>query len=782
MLTCYGRVSNRLCTTLALAARSLCTEEGDGRHLSAFTAARLIPLDKSPGVRPIAVGEVFRRIIGKAVARVVERDVLDSTAPLQLCVGVPSACEAAIHAMDSLFRGTDVEAILLVDASNAFNALNRKAAMHNIPVVCPALGRVFENTYRQPCRLFVAGGGEIASQEGTCQGDPLAMAAYAVAVMPLIKRLSDGCPEVTQAWFADDDSAAGRVEQLRRYWGNVLRTGPGYGYHPNPAKTVLLVKPEHFDRAQQLFGGTGVQIRTDGCRYLGGTLGSVDFRRCFLEAAIGKWEQELSRLCTLAATQPHAAYTTLVKGILSKWRFTLRALECPPELFAVLDTVLSDRLLPILSGQPGISRELRSFLALPARFGGINIPVVADEAAAEHAASRFVTLPFVNIIVPPPVVGDSQSPTVAEDGRSLPAAEVNPSHSLAEDSQSPAIAEDIQANQDQFSNTNQPGSLASTSQIVLSGEPVSLSRDSVASPVVVAVTDCRARAGSVRRAKQASHRSALDGLQTSLTSAQQFLADVAGEKGVSSWLTAMPVLHHGTVLRKTDFRDALCIRYDLPLLDVATACVCGSAMSVHHAMTCPCGGYSTARHNEVRDLLAAVVGEVFPNVEVEPQLLPLEGECLVGRTANRAPDARLDIRARGFWTRQQDAYFDVRVTHLKASVLSRSEASSQLHSHELQKKRQYAERVNVVDRGVFTPLVFSTCGMAARECSFFLKNLAGVISEKNVDVPYSVVMNHLRCKLSFCLLRWAITCLRGCRASYRRARASSFLSECRLLK
>ena len=46
----------------------------------------------------------------------------------------------------------------------------------------------------------------------------------------------------------------------------------------------------------------------------------------------------------------------------------------------------------------------------------------------------------------------------------------------------------------------------------------------------------------------------------------------------------MPVLNHGTFLRKTDFRDALCIRYDLPLPDVATACVCGSAMSVRHAM------------------------------------------------------------------------------------------------------------------------------------------------------------------------------------------------------
>ena len=79
-------------------------------------------------------------------------------------------------------------------------------------------------------------------------------------------------------------------------------------------------------------------------------------------------------------------------------------------------------------------------------------------------------------------------------------------------------------------------------------------------------------------------------------------------------------------------------------------------------------------------------------------LLPVEGESLVGRTAKCAPGARLSIRARGFWTRQQDTYFEVWVNHQKVTVLSRSEASSQLHSHKLQKKRQYAEWVNVVDR------------------------------------------------------------------------------------
>ena len=100
MLTCFKQSSDHLCNALAAAAYCLCTEDLTGQDLSAFTASRLIPLDKKPGVRPIAVGEVFRRIIYKSVLKVIERDILQATVPLQNCVGVPSACEAAIHAMD----------------------------------------------------------------------------------------------------------------------------------------------------------------------------------------------------------------------------------------------------------------------------------------------------------------------------------------------------------------------------------------------------------------------------------------------------------------------------------------------------------------------------------------------------------------------------------------------------------------------------------------------------------------------------------------------------------
>ena len=60
-----------------------------------------------------------------------------------------------------------------------------------------------------------------------------------------------------------------------------------------------------------------------------------------------------------------------------------------------------------------------------------------------------------------------------------------------------------------------------------------------------------------------------------------------------------------------------------------------------------------------------------------------------------------------------------------------------------------------------------------------LKTLACLIAEKNVDLHVSVIMGQLRCKLSFCLMRSAVTCLRGSRSSYRRNRMN-FTTMCRL--
>ncbi|CAB4033445.1 Hypothetical predicted protein, partial [Paramuricea clavata] len=64
--------------------RRLCTEHIDPRTFKPILANRLIPLDKGEGaVRPIGVGEVIRRIVGKCVMKVIKPDVIDASGSLQ---------------------------------------------------------------------------------------------------------------------------------------------------------------------------------------------------------------------------------------------------------------------------------------------------------------------------------------------------------------------------------------------------------------------------------------------------------------------------------------------------------------------------------------------------------------------------------------------------------------------------------------------------------------------------------------------------------------------------
>jgi len=77
-------------------------------------------------------------------------------------------------------------------------------------------------------------------------------------------------------------------------------------------------------------------------------------------------------------------------------------------------------------------------------------------------------------------------------------------------------------------------------------------------------------------------------------------------------------------------------------------CVCGKSFSVEHAFACPCGGFPSIHHNEIRDLTASLLSEVCSDVVVEPALQPVEGELLQFATANEEDGARLDVVARDF--------------------------------------------------------------------------------------------------------------------------------------
>ena len=77
------------------------------------------------------------------------------------------------------------------------------------------------NCYRHWATLVVrdtedGSGHFLHSKEGVTQGDPLAMIAYGIVVLPLIRDLRRAHPCVMQPWYADDAWEGGKG--LGRSW------------------------------------------------------------------------------------------------------------------------------------------------------------------------------------------------------------------------------------------------------------------------------------------------------------------------------------------------------------------------------------------------------------------------------------------------------------------------------------------------------------------------------------------------------------------------------------
>ena len=161
-----------LCQTVAKSAVRLATEEEDPTSLQAYNACRLIPLYECPGVRPIGVGEVLRRIIGRTIVSCIQTYLKQLGGNQQLCMRQRFGIEHAIHSLRA--NSDEKEALFLFDATYAFNLLIRKLALENIKIICPALSIAVKNSYSSPSPLYVNGTTQW-SEEGFTQGNPLAM-------------------------------------------------------------------------------------------------------------------------------------------------------------------------------------------------------------------------------------------------------------------------------------------------------------------------------------------------------------------------------------------------------------------------------------------------------------------------------------------------------------------------------------------------------------------------------------------------------------------------------
>lgn len=136
------------------------------------------------GVTPITLGEVPTKIIAKAVLRNIGPNMGEAIGLLKVCACQKSLNEVAVLAAQTILQKPNNEAVVLVDATNIFNSIkdmlpskiSRDAPQH----WCNSSACICSETVR----LIIPNGRKIASSEITSQSDPLALAIYAVAVLP----------------------------------------------------------------------------------------------------------------------------------------------------------------------------------------------------------------------------------------------------------------------------------------------------------------------------------------------------------------------------------------------------------------------------------------------------------------------------------------------------------------------------------------------------------------------------------------------------------------------
>ena len=121
-------------------------------------SAPVIPLKKKDGgIRPIAIGEIWRRVTSKVASRYVKEKVKNYLSPYQVGVGVPNGAEGIIHSVERIIRevGDEKDLVMLkVDFTNAFNLVNRDVFLDQVQRICPEILPWVVYSYSQAAVMY----------------------------------------------------------------------------------------------------------------------------------------------------------------------------------------------------------------------------------------------------------------------------------------------------------------------------------------------------------------------------------------------------------------------------------------------------------------------------------------------------------------------------------------------------------------------------------------------------------------------------------------------------
>ena len=185
----------------------------DRRLAPWLLGAPLTALVKKPtGYRPIAVGEVLRRLISRIGCAAVKAELPNLFLPAgQVGVGVPGGLEAAIHSLRACITDNGAEedlCCLKLDMQNAFNECSREVLLRQTRQHMSKLFPWVQWCYTCAGELHF-GSHRIKSSAGVQQGDPLGPILFSLVLLELTSGIRQLDGTRLSLWYLDDGTIIG---------------------------------------------------------------------------------------------------------------------------------------------------------------------------------------------------------------------------------------------------------------------------------------------------------------------------------------------------------------------------------------------------------------------------------------------------------------------------------------------------------------------------------------------------------------------------------------------
>jgi hypothetical protein len=539
-----------------------------------FFGARLVALAKvGGGLRPIACGDVFRRMAAKLLCT---RAGEDAAAFLATFGQLGVACEAGMDGITHAARRYAAEflrpgggrCILKVDVRNAFNTCSRSDFLHMVREQFPELFHYATAAYGHESLLQFADV-FLASRAGVHQGDPLGPLFFALSLVAILQSI-DTDPLELNAWFLDDGTVGGTTLAIRGFLNSLAQVAREHDLALNFSKCEIVCADAEVASFRATFPDIATIVPVSEFFLLGTPLGSTDVARARVNIVA---ERSARRARLLTALPDPVVATALLRHttgfcIGNFYARGVGVLARPA--FAAIDAAT---LAAFESINFNLDEGRRELARLPTSCGGFGLRSISD-----HCGIAFVAA------------------TVA-------------AHELF-----PAVLRQ---------DTRDHLARCADSWLVLD-DPVLLRFPPVAEFVTRYVDDGVAVRHAQRMLSRRLDRATSDALSPSLPQALQARIVSAASPHANAWLAPAPGADAPRWLTPADWEVLIRRRLVLPIADTPTRCGnCGSATADiygDHSVVCMHGPARDKIHNTIRDTTVRICQEALLSPIVEPEL------------------------------------------------------------------------------------------------------------------------------------------------------------------